>query len=153
MIEKTLIILKPDAVSRALLGEVVSRLEKTGLQMVACKMSSLSTEVLKEHYGHLADKPFFPDIVKYMQASPVLLQVWSGDNATSIIRKLVWVTDPAQALPGTIRGDFALNIARNIIHASENSVEAEKEVARFFSQSEVFDYERCDYNMLYELDR
>ena len=153
MIEKTLIILKPDAVSRGLIGEVISRLEKTGLQLSGCKMQHLSTEILKEHYSHLVDKPFFPDILKYMQASPVMLQVWTGDNAAVIIRKLVGVTNPAEALPGTIRGDFALNIARNIIHASEDSDAAKTEVARFFADNELFSYERCDHTMLYELDR
>ncbi len=151
--EKTLIILKPDAVARGLLGEVTSRLEKTGLKLMGCKMIHLTKDILEEHYAHLVDKPFFPDIVKYMQSAAVLLQVWDGVDAARIVRKIVGSTDPAVAAPGTIRGDYSLNIARNIIHASETAEEGEKEVARFFADGELTSYARCDEAMLYELDR
>ena len=86
--EQTLIILKPDCVARGLVGEVVTRLERTGLKLVGCKMTSLSTETLEEHYSHLVDKPFFPDILKYMQSGPVMLQVWDGTGAAALVRKL-----------------------------------------------------------------
>lgn len=151
--EKTLIILKPDAVARGLVGEVTNRLEKTGLKLVWCKMTHLSKETLESHYIHLVDKPFFPDILKYMQSGAVLLQVWDGVDAASLVRKIVGATNPTEALPGTIRGDYSLNIARNIIHASETAEEGVTEVARFFDESELATYARCDEAMLYELDR
>lgn len=149
--EQTLIILKPDTVCRGLIGEVTTRLEKTWLKLVWCKMNYLSTEILESHYAHLVDKPFFGDIVAYMQSGSVLLQVWEGSDAAALVRKIVWVTNPLEAQPGTIRGDFSLNIARNIIHASENSEEAKKEVVRFFKKEELMSYTRCDEDMIYEI--
>jgi nucleoside-diphosphate kinase len=116
-------------------------------------MTHLSKETLESHYIHLVDKPFFPDILKYMQSGAVLLQVWDGVDAASLVRKIVGATNPTEALPGTIRGDYSLNIARNIIHASETAEEGVTEVARFFDESELATYARCDEAMLYELDR
>ena len=153
MREQTLIILKPDAIARGLTGEVITRLEKTGLKLVGCKMSELSTDILREHYAHLVDKPFFPDILKYMQSGPVMLQVWDGVEAATLVRKIVGATNPTEALPGTIRGDYSLNIARNMIHASETAEIAVDEVKRFFAENELASYARCDEKMLYELDR
>jgi nucleoside-diphosphate kinase len=154
MREQALIILKPDAVTRGLLGEVMTRLERTGLTLVGCKMHVLSTEVLKEHYAQHVEKPFFPDILSYMQASPALLQVWEGVDACAIIRKIVGKTDPAVADPGTIRGDFAVSIARNIIHASEDADAGQVEVPRFFGSDEIFTtYQRTDEVMIYGKNR
>ena len=147
--QQSLIILKPDAVARGLVGEVTSRFEKKGFKLVWAKMTMLSTEVLTEHYGHLADKPFFPSILEYMQAAPVMLQIREGEGGIDIIRQLIWITDPAKAAQWTIRGDYSINISCNIIHASETEEEAKEEIARFFDASDVQSYERADQNFLY----
>ncbi len=147
--QKTLIILKPDCVARGLTGEVTSRFEKRGMKLVASKMSMLSEEILKDHYSHLADKPFFPNIVSYMRSAPVMMQIWEGKDVVDIVRLVIGATNPAEALPGTIRGDFSINISSNIVHASENEEEANNEIERFFSADEIFDYTRADESFLY----
>lgn len=111
-------------------------------------MANLSTEVLTEHYGHLADKPFFPSILAYMQATPVVCMVWEGKDVVPAVRKLIGLTNPLEADLGTIRGDFASDIGFNIVHASETDEEAVQEIARFFDASEVFSYERSDAAMI-----
>lgn len=140
MTKTTLVILKPDCVSRGLIGQVTQRLEHTGLKMTGSKMLNLSTEILKEHYAHIADKPFFPEVLSYMQSAPVMVQLWTGDNAVAIIRKNIGVTDPLEAKAWTIRGDYALTINHNIIHASEDEEQAANEVKRFFDDSELVSY-------------
>jgi len=133
MAEKTLVILKPDCVSRWLIWEVISRYENMGLQLVSCKMENLSEEILKDHYSHIADKPFFPRVQEYMQSGPVMIQIWEGENAVSNIRKNNWPTNPAEAPAWTVRGDLALWIDANIVHASEDQEQAAAEIVRFFS--------------------
>ncbi len=152
MQEKTLVIIKPDAVTRGLSWEIMKRFEKKWLKLVACKMETLSEDVLKEHYQHLKDKPFFPSIVSYMTSSPVLLQIWEGVEATDVVRLMIWVTNSRQAQPWTIRGDFAMSIWRNIVHASEDSEAAKEEIERFFKEDEVCSYDRADSEKLYESD-
>jgi len=111
-------------------------------------MANLSTEVLTEHYGHLADKPFFPSILAYMQANPVVCMVWEGENVVPTVRKLIGLTNPLEAHLWTIRGDFALSIGFNIVHASETEEEAIEEIKRFFSEEEIFSYDRSDAAMV-----
>ena len=150
MRQQSVVILKPDCVARAITGEVTSRFERKGLKLVASKMTMLTTELLETHYSHLKDKPFFPSIVAYMQSAPVMIQLWEWDESVDIIRQMIWVTNASQAQPGTIRGDFAMNISANVIHASENAEEAVDETARFFDASEIFSYARADENVVYE---
>ena len=150
MMEQTLVILKPDALVRWITGKVIDRLESKGLKLVASKMVVLTEEQLREHYSHLVDKPFFPDLVEYMRSAPVILQVREGKEATSVVRLMAWVTNPRQAQPWTIRGDFAIDIPKNVIHASENPQIAQEEIARFFSPEEIYSYKRADEDMLYE---
>jgi len=150
--QRTLVILKPDAVTRGITWKIIDRLESKGLKLVACKMVMLNEEVLKEHYSHLVDKPFFPDIVKFMTSAPVILQVWEGVDAVDVVRLMTGVTNARQAQPGTIRGDFAMSVARNVIHASESPEVAEKEIKRFFKDEEIFSYRRLDEDVLYEED-
>ncbi len=150
MLEKTLVILKPDAITRGLTWEITERFEKKWLKLVASKMISLDNETLEEHYDHLRDKPFFSSIVDYMTSSPVIVQIWEWAEAVDVVRLMIWVTNPRQAQPGTIRWDYAMSIWRNVVHASEDRETAESEIKRFFSEEEIFSYKRTDESMLYE---
>ncbi len=147
--QQSLVILKPDCVSRSLTWEVTSRFERKWLTLVWSKMSMLSTEILTEHYGHLADKPFFPNILWYMQSAPVLIQIREWDDVVDVIRLMIGVTNPTQAQPWTVRWDFAISISWNIIHASESEEQAKQEISRFFDTSEIFSYARADHTCLY----
>lgn len=151
-IEKTLVILKPDAVNRGICGEIIARFEKKGLKIVGMKMAKLSEDVLKQHYAHLSDKPFFPDLIEFMSKSPVILGVVEGRDAVNLVRQMCGVTDANKAAPGTIRGDFALSTSRNVIHASDSLDTANKEIERFFGPGEVFDYELNNKQFLYAND-
>ena len=130
--EQSLVILKPDCMMRQLAGEVISRLERAGLRIQNCKISSLSKEILTEHYAHLTHLPFFPEIVEFMQSAPVMLMVVEGENAVERIRNLLGPTDSQKAPAGTIRGDFGLDKMRNIAHASDSKDSALTEIHRFF---------------------
>lgn len=146
--ETTLILLKPDCVQRNLMGEVIGRFENKGLTILGMKMLQLDDALINEHYGFLADKPFFPSIVSYMKSSPIVAMAIRGSNAVSTIRTMSGATNPVDALPGTIRGDFALSIDGNIMHASDSIETAEEELQRFFKNEEIFNYERLDNKVL-----
>ncbi len=149
MSNKTLVILKPDCIQRGLTGEITARFEKKWFKLVASKMEVLSEEILKEHYAHIADKPFFPGLVSYLRSSPVIIQIRECTWIVPMVRQMIWVTNAAEAAPGTIRWDFALSIWANIIHASENEQEAGEEIVRFFWEGKSFDYKRCDEGLIY----
>ncbi|MBF0913692.1 nucleoside-diphosphate kinase [Candidatus Gracilibacteria bacterium] len=140
--QTTLILLKPDTIERGLIGNVISRIEAKGLQIAGMKMIQLDNDIINEHYAHIADKPFFPAIVKYMQRTPVIAIAAKGKNAVLVVRSLIGATNPLDALPGTVRGDLALNIDANIIHASDSEENAEIELKRFFKGEGVFEYSR-----------
>jgi nucleoside-diphosphate kinase len=142
MMQKSLIIIKPDAVQRGLIGEITGRLEKKGLKLIANKMAMLKPETLREHYAHIADKPFFPGIEKFMSESPVILQAWEGFEAIDTIRTLCGVTNSREAAPGTIRGDLSCSYGSNVIHASDSPEAGTEEIQRFFEESEVYAYEK-----------
>jgi nucleoside-diphosphate kinase len=144
----SLVILKPDSVLRGLTGQITTRFESMWLTLTWSKLTVLSEDLLKSHYAHLVDKPFFPEIVSFMTAAPVVIQAWTGVEAVKKVRKAVWVTNALEAEPGTVRGDFALNIWANLIHASENEEEAVAELWRFFDSSELFDYQRFGSDMI-----
>lgn len=150
--ERTLVIIKPDAVNRSVVGEIIHRFERRGLKIIGMKMEHLSEDVLEEHYSHLKDKPFFPRIKTFMRAAPSVLMVIEGNNAVAVVRKMAGVTHGAEAEPGTIRGDYSLSIQNNVVHASENLKEAEKELKRFFGSDEMFSYEKIDSGMIYSED-
>lgn len=150
--QRTLVILKPDAVTRGITWEIISRLERKWLKLVASKMAKLTEAQLKEHYSHLVDKPFFPRIVEFMTSAPVILQVWEWKDAVEVVRLMTGVTNSRQAQPGTIRGDYSMSIWNNVIHASESLEIANEEIKRFFSEEEIFSYRRVDENMLYSSD-
>jgi nucleoside-diphosphate kinase len=124
--------LKPDAVKRKLVGEIISRIEKKGYNIVEMKTMYLNEELLKEHYAHLADKPFFPEIVQFMTSGPVIGMIVEGNDAVAGIRRLMGPTNWQEASPGTIRGDFANNMTENLIHGSDSVENAEIEIKRFF---------------------
>ena len=136
--EQTLVILKPDCMQRGLAGKVIARFEEGGLAIVGMRMARLDDRILGEHYAHLADKPFFPELKKFMKSSPVVLMVLRGENAVEAVRKMCGPTDSKKAPKGTIRGDFGTDVQRNIVHASDSNETAEKEVARFFGKEEIF---------------
>ena len=139
--ERTLILIKPDAMARGLAGVVLGRFEQKGLKIAGMKMIQLTDELLKEHYSHLADKPFFPTITEFMSRTPVIALCLEGLEAVEVCRKLCGVTNSRQADPGTIRGDLGMSMQANLVHASDSVETAKAEVARFFKPEELFDYE------------
>ena len=147
--ETTLILLKPDSIERSLIGTIISRFEEKWLKISALKMMKLSESIIDEHYDFLMDKPFFPKIKKYMTRTPIVALAVSWENAVKLVRKLVWATNPQEAEPGTIRGDFAITIDANIIHASDSVENADIELNRFFKRDdEIFDYNKITDNVL-----
>lgn len=150
--EKTLVLIKPDAIQRGLLGQIISRFELKGLKLVAMKMMSLDEAVLREHYAHIADKPFFPGVAKFMQSTPVVAMCWEGLDVVNTVRKLTGITKAREAEAGSIRGDFAMSVSCNVIHASDTLENAELEVKRFFNPDEVFEYDKSEYMHVYGED-
>jgi nucleoside-diphosphate kinase len=148
--ERTLIILKPDAVQRGLVGEISKRLEQKGLKLIGLKMMRLDSALLRAHYAHIVDKPFYKGIEEFMQSSPVVVMAWQGYECVESVRKLVGATNPRQADAGTIRGDLSIGQGRNLIHASDSKENGEEEIARFFDSDEIFDYEKTEYEHVYE---
>jgi len=147
--EKSLIIIKPDAVQRNLIGEIISRIEKKGLKIIGLKMMSITDALLEEHYAHIKDKPFFPGIRDFMKACPVIVMAVDGINTVSALRLLVGPTKAWEANAGTIRGDYSLSTQSNIVHASDSIENGEIEVVRFFDQSELFSYKKIDTDFIY----
>jgi len=140
--ERTLVLVKPDAVQRGLIGEVISRIEKTGLKLVALKMIHMDREMAGRHYAIHQGKPFFEGLVGFITSSPLVAAVFEGPNAVEVVRKTMGATDPVKAAPGTIRGDLALDIGRNAVHGSDSRENAEKEINLFFSPKEIVSYKR-----------
>lgn len=147
--EKSLIIIKPDAVQRNLIGEIISRLERKGLKIIGTKMMSIEDTLLEEHYAHIKDKPFFPGIRDFMKACPVIVMAVEGINAVSALRLIVGPTKAWEATAGTIRGDFSLSTQSNLVHASDSIEAGEEEVKRFFNQDEIFEYQKIDTDFVY----
>ncbi|NJL04135.1 MAG: nucleoside-diphosphate kinase [Chloroflexaceae bacterium] len=140
--EKSLIILKPDAVQRGLIGQIITRLEQRGLKFMGMKLMQVSPELAQSHYGEHEGKPFFGALVSYITSSPVVVIAIQGKNVVQTIRNTVGATNPMNAAPGTIRGDFGLEIGRNLIHASDSPESGEAEVSRFFDASDLITWER-----------
>lgn len=138
--EQTLCILKPSCVERALMGEVIHRIERRGLVIAGMKMMQLDEKILREHYAHLVDKPFFPSLVASMTASPVVVICIKGVDAVQVFRNMTGVTNGRNAAPGTLRGDFCVSGQANIVHASDSPENGKIEVERFFRPEEIFDY-------------
>ena len=150
MIQKSFVMMKPDDVQRLLMGNILSRFEEKGLQIVACKLIQIDEDLAKTHYGEHAEKPFFPSLVEYITSSPSLAMVIQGEEAITTIRKIVGATNPLEADLGTIRGDFGMDTGRNIIHASDAPESAEREINLFFNENEICDYQIVDNDLIYE---
>lgn len=140
--ERTLIIIKPDAVQRGLIGEVIVRFEQRGLKVVGMRFETVSRETAEDHYGEHKEKPFFNDLVSYITSSPSVLMVLEGPDAITVARATIGATKPAEAAPGTIRGDLGLMIGRNLVHGSDKAESARAEVDRFFGD-DLVSYERA----------
>jgi nucleoside-diphosphate kinase len=141
--QQTLVIVKPDAVQRGLIGGVISRLEARGLKLVGLKLIAIDEALARRHYGVHEGKPFFAGLIQYITSSPVVVGVFEGPEAVAVVRSTVGATNPVAAAPGTIRGDWALEIGRNLIHASDSPETATTEVALFFKPDEIVSYERA----------
>lgn len=141
MKERTLLLLKPDALERGLIGKVVERFEEKGMKIVGLKMLKMSKELAKEHYAHLTDKPFYKDLEEFVTTKPMVAVAVEGKDAVNVARLIVGPTNATKAPGGTIRGDYSDSTSRNVIHASDSKETAEKEIKRFFKKDELFDYE------------
>jgi nucleoside-diphosphate kinase len=149
--ERTFVMVKPDGVQRGLIGDIVSRFEDRGLKLVAGKFMKIDDELAREHYAEHVDKPFFGDLAEFITSGPVFAMVWEGQDAVAQVRTMMGETDPAESAPGTIRGDFGLDLGRNVIHGSDTEEgSAEREIGLFFDDEELLDYERIDEPWLYE---
>lgn len=151
-LERTLVIIKPDAVNRGLIGEIIHRFERKGLDIVGIKMRHLQDKELEEHYAHHKGKPFFKDLVNFMKHAPSILMVVEGVRAIEAVRFLAGSTYGLEADPGTIRGDFSMSKSNNIVHASDSAENAQVEIKRFFNKDEIFTYKRVDWQEVYNLE-
>jgi nucleoside-diphosphate kinase len=140
--EKTLVLVKPDGVQRGLIGEVISRLERRGLRLIAARFMNVSQELAETHYAIHKGKPFYPPLIQYITSSPVMAMVWEGPNAVAAVRQTMGATRPTEAAPGSIRHDFALQVGRNLTHASDSVENGEQEVALWFKPEELVSWNR-----------
>jgi len=139
--ERTLVLIKPDAVQRGLIGEIITRFERRGLHPAAIKLMAVTTELAERHYAEHRERPFFPGLLEFITSSPVVAMAWEGPGAVALVRSMMGTTDPAGSPPGTIRGDLAVSLAMNVIHGSDSVESAAREVSIFFSDAELVDWE------------
>lgn len=147
-VERTLVLLKPDAVQRRLVGTLIGRLEQKGLQLVGMKLIRITEELARRHYAEHVDKPFFPELKNFVTSSPTVAMAWEGEQAVAAVRALMGPTNPHKAPPGTMRGDFGLNFTMNLIHGSDSPESAARELALFFKADELLSYQHCDRGWL-----
>jgi nucleoside-diphosphate kinase len=150
--ERTLVIIKPCAIRRGLIGEVIQRFERRGLQLSGMKMVQLNEEVLADHYAHLVQRPYYQRIVDSMMLTPVIVCCWTGVDAVHIAHVMAGSTNGREAAPGTIRGDYSVSVQENILHTSDTVENGKIEIARFFSADEVFEFEKLNKNVFYAHD-
>jgi nucleoside-diphosphate kinase len=148
--EKTLVLVKPDGVQRGLIGEVISRLERRGLRLVAARFMQVSNELAETHYAIHKEKSFYESLIDYITSSPVMAMVWEGPNAVAAVRQTMGATRPTEAAPGTLRHDYALQVGRNLTHASDSIENGEKEVALWFNSSDLVTWSREADRWLFE---
>lgn len=148
--ERTFVMVKPDGVQRGLIGEVIARLERRGLRLVAARFMWVGDELAKAHYAEHEGKPFYPGLISYITSGPVMAMVWEGPNAIALIRQSMGSTRPSDAAPGTVRHDFAVEIGRNITHASDKLPTAEREIALWFKPEELVDWARETDRWIFE---
>jgi nucleoside-diphosphate kinase len=141
-VERTLVLVKPDGVQRGLVGEVIARLERRGLRLVAARFLQVSTQLAETHYAVHKGKPFYDGLIAYITSAPVMAMAWEGPNAVAAVRQTMGATRPTEAAPGTLRHDFALEVGRNLTHGSDSAENGEKEVALWFKQEEIVAWTR-----------
>ncbi|MEN2766179.1 nucleoside-diphosphate kinase [Ornithinibacillus xuwenensis] len=147
--EKTFLMVKPDGVQRNLVGEIVNHFERKGFKLVGAKLMQISEELASEHYGEHKERPFFGELVDFITSGPVFAMVWEGENVIKIAREMMGKTNPLEAAPGTIRGDFGVTVGKNVIHGSDSPASAEREINLFFDQKELVAYSKQDSNWIY----
>lgn len=150
--EQTFIILKPSTIQRGLVGQVIDRFQKKGLIITGIKMMQLDEKILREHYAHLIERPFFPDLLRSMMATPVIVMCLCGKDAVEVVRSMTGATNCRKAAPGTIRGDLGMSGQENIIHASDSVENGQIELARFFKPEEIFNYRPSNIRFFYAPD-
>jgi nucleoside-diphosphate kinase len=148
--EQTFVMVKPDGVQRALVGEIVARLERRGLKLVGAKFMRVSQELAAEHYAELKDKPFYPGLIDYITSSPVLAMAWEGKNAVAAVRQTLGATKPSEAAPGTIRHDFGMDVSRNLTHGSDSPENGAREVGLWFKPEELVSWDRATDGWIFE---
>ena len=141
--QKTLVLLKPDAVQRGLVGELVSRLERKGLKLVGMKLVKMDDALARQHYAEHVDKPFFKGLAEFITSGPLVAMAIDGEDAICMVRTLMGETNPANAAPGTVRGDYAVSIGLNLVHGSDSPESAQRELALFFKEDEILEYDRA----------
>ncbi|MFB6466004.1 nucleoside-diphosphate kinase [Cytobacillus sp. Hz8] len=147
--EKTFLMVKPDGVQRNLVGEIVSRFEKKGFRLVGAKLMQITNELAEQHYGEHKERPFFGELVEFITSGPVFAMVWEGEEVISTARKMMGSTNPKDAEPGTIRGDYAATVGKNVIHGSDSPESAEREIGLFFKEVELVDYSKLISEWVY----
>ncbi len=140
--ERTLVIIKPDAVQRGLIGEIIRRFEQRGLRIAAMKMMQITPELAERHYAVHKGKPFYPGLIRYITSAPVVVMVLEGTRAIEVVRRTMGATNPAEASPGTIRADFGIEVGRNLVHGSDSPETAAFEIPLFFNENEILSYSR-----------
>jgi len=148
--ERTFLMIKPDGVQRGLVGEIIARFENKGFQLVGLKMMQINQELAENHYGEHKEKPFFAPLVDYITSAPVVAMVWQGKEVIATAREMMGATNPLKAAPGTIRGSYGVDTGRNIIHGSDSSASASREISLFFKPEELLDYKRALDSWIYE---
>jgi len=147
--EKTFLMVKPDGVQRELIGEIVSRFEKKGFQLIGAKLMNIPNELAEEHYGEHKERPFFGELVEFITSGPVFAMVWQGENVIATARQMMGATNPKDAAPGTIRGDFGVTVGKNIIHGSDSPESAKREIGLFFNENELIEYSKLINSWVY----
>ncbi|XP_070617111.1 nucleoside diphosphate kinase, mitochondrial isoform X2 [Erythrolamprus reginae] len=148
--ERTLIAVKPDGVQRRLVGDVIKRFEKRGFKLVGLKLLQATEGILADHYHELRRKPFYHDLLQYMTSGPIVAMVWEGYNVVKTSRAMVGETNPTEAKPGTVRGDFSVHVSRNVVHASDSVETAQREISLWFRSNELIIWDCCDHKVMYE---
>ena len=147
--EKTFLMVKPDGVQRQLIGDIVARFERKGFQLVGAKLMQIPAELAEQHYGEHKERPFFGELVEFITSGPVFAMVWQGENVIATARQMMGATNPKDAMPGTIRGDYAAIVGKNIIHGSDSPESAEREIGLFFKEEELVEYSRSINEWVY----
>jgi nucleoside-diphosphate kinase len=148
--ERTFLMVKPDGVQRGLVGNIINRIESRGLKIAAMKMMVISKELAASHYGEHKDKPFYGELIEFITSAPVVAMICEGDNAVEMVRTMMGVTDPLKASPGTMRGDFAVYMGKNIVHGSDSQESAAREINLFFQPEEIYSYTLPHEGWLYD---